>query len=248
MTNQTDIRKEMIDTCLRMNAAGLNLGTAGNLSVRIDGGFLVTPSGISYETMTPGQIVEMDFNERYYGDTIPSSEWRFHHAILKRRPDANAVLHSHAIHCAILASCRLDIPPVHYMVAVAGGSLIKCSGYAPFGTEALSREALAALGPRNACLLGNHGVITLGATMDQAFALLEEVEYLARHYIGTRLLGCGVTLNEAEMAVVLERFKTYGKQADELGDVQDSVGDRVVPPKRGGDRLPQEQKTGEPSR
>jgi L-fuculose-phosphate aldolase len=223
-----------------MNAAGLNVGTAGNLSVRIDGGFLITPSGIAYETMAPDQIVEMDLDGRYYGDIIPSSEWRFHHAILKHRADANVVLHSHAIHCAILASCRLDIPPVHYRVATAGGSLIKCSAYAPFGTEALSREALAALGPRNACLLGNHGVIALGATMAQTLALLEEVEYLARHYIGTRLLGCGVALNEAEMAVVLERFKTYGKQADELADVPDSVGDRVVPPKRGGDRLPQE--------
>jgi L-fuculose-phosphate aldolase len=223
-----------------MNAAGLNLGTAGNLSVRIDGGFLVTPSGIAYETMTPDRIVAMDFDERYYGDTIPSSEWRFHHAILKRRPDANAVLHSHAIHCAILASCRLDIPPVHYRVANAGGSLIKCSGYAPFGTEALSREAVTALGPRNACLLGNHGVIALGTTMAQALVLLEEVEYLARHYIGTRLLGCGVALNEAEMAVVLERFETYGKQANELADITDLEGNRVVPPVRGGDRLPQE--------
>jgi L-fuculose-phosphate aldolase len=240
MTDQTEIRQEMIVTCLRMNAAGLNLGTAGNLSVRVDGGFLITPSGIAYETMTPGDIVEMDFDERYYGDAVPSSEWRFHHAILKHRADANVVLHSHAIHCAILASCRLDIPPIHYRVAVAGGSLIKCSGYAPFGTEALSRVALGALGPRNACLLANHGVIALGTTMAQALALLEEVEYLARHYIGTRLLGCGAALNEAEMAVVLKRFKTYGKQADELADITNLEGDRIVPPVRGGDRLPQE--------
>ena len=239
MNNQIEIRKEMIATCLRMNAAGLNLGTAGNLSVRIDGGFLVTPSGIAYEAMTPYQIVEMDFNERYYGDYMPSSEWRFHHAILKHRADANVVLHSHAIHCAILASCHLDIPPVHYMVAVAGGSVIKCSGYAPFGTEDLSWEALAALGPRNACLLGNHGVITLGTTMHQAFALLEEVEYLARHYIGTRELNSGVTLSAAEMADVLQRFKTYGKQADELADIARSESDHVVSPKHGGDRLPQ---------
>jgi L-fuculose-phosphate aldolase len=189
--------------------------------------------------MTPDQIVEMDFEERYYGEYMPSSEWRFHHAILKHRGDTNVVLHSHAIHCAILSSCHLDIPPVHYMVAVAGGSVIKCSGYAPFGTEDLSWEALAALGPRNACLLGNHGVITLGTTMHQAFALLEEVEYLARHYIGTRQLNCGVTLSAAEMADVLQRFKTYGKQADELADIAKLESDHVVSPKHGGDRLPQ---------
>jgi L-fuculose-phosphate aldolase len=240
MAAQAEIREEMIATCLRINAAGRNPGAAGNLSVRVNRSFLITPSGIAYERMTPDQIVEMDCDGRYYGDTLPSSEWRFHHAILKQRADANVVLHSHAVNCAILASCRLDIPPVHYRVATAGGSLIKCSGYAPFGTEALSREALAALGPRNACLLANHGVITLGTTMVQALALLEEVEYLALHYIGTRLLGCGVALNEAEMAVVLERFKTYGKQADELADITDLDGDRLVPPVRGGDRLPQE--------
>jgi L-fuculose-phosphate aldolase len=239
MTNQTAIRQEMIATCLRMNAAGLNLGTGGNLSVRIDEGFLITPSGLAYETMTHADIVEMDFDERYYGDTIPSSEWRFHHAILKHRADVNAVLHSHAINCAILASCRLDIPAIHYRVAVAGGSLIKCSGYAPFGTEALSREALAALGPRNACLVANHGVIVLGTTMAQALVLLEEVEYLARHYIGTRLLGCGVPLNAAEMDVVLKQFETYGKQAAELAGITDLEGDSVVPPLHGGDRLPQ---------
>ena len=235
MSNQTKIREEMVATCRRMNAAGLNLGTAGNLSVRIDGGFLVTPSGIDYETMTPEQIVEMDFDERYYGDYIPSSEWRFHHAILRRRGDANVVLHSHALHCAILSSCRLDIPAVHYMVAAVGGSAVKCSGYAPFGTEALSREALAALGPRNACLLGNHGVITLGKTISQAYALLEEVEYLARHYIGTRQLGCGVVLDQTEMTVVLERFKSYGKQPGDVIEVADE--NRVEPPAHGGDRL-----------
>jgi L-fuculose-phosphate aldolase len=237
MTDQTRIREEMIATCLRMNAAGLNVGTAGNLSVRISGGFLITPSGIPYEVMQPDQIVEMDIEGRYYGSFVPSSEWRFHHAILTRRADANAVLHSHAIHCAILASCRMDIPAVHYMVAAAGGSIIKCSGYAPFGTEALSREALAALGPRNACLLGSHGVVTLGGTMNQAFSLLEEVEYLAEHYIGTRILGNAVTLSNVEMSVVLERFKTYGKQAHEIEDGQVAGDERVEPPVRGGDHL-----------
>jgi L-fuculose-phosphate aldolase len=237
MINQTEIRREMIATCLRMNAAGLNAGTAGNLSVRVDGGYLITPSGIAYDAMTPEQIVEMDFAGQYYGDYLPSSEWRFHRAIMKHRPDVNAVLHSHAIHCAILASCRLDIPAVHYMIAAAGGSLIKCSGYAPFGTDALSHEALDALGPRNACLLGNHGVITTGATMAKAYALLVEVEYLAQHYIGTRQLGRAVALDGAEMDDVLERFKTYGKQAAELADLGRSVDIGEGPPRRGGDRL-----------
>lgn len=229
------LRQTMIAICRRMNAAGLNCGSAGNLSVRTDKGLLITPSGIAYDAMTPGQIVPMDWDGRYYGQYLPSSEWRFHHAILKARTDINVVLHSHATHASILACCRRDIPPVHYMIASVGGSVIKCSGYAPFGTEALSEMALEALGNRNACLLGNHGVIVLGKTPEKAFALLEEVENLARIYIGTLTLGGGVALSDAEMTAVLERFKTYGKQPDELKDLDVDPVNRVVPPPRGGD-------------
>jgi L-fuculose-phosphate aldolase len=235
MTDQTEIRERMIAACRRMNAAGLNIGSAGNLSVRIDKGFLVTPSGIAYDAMTADQIVTMDFAGRYYGDFVPTSEWRFHHAILKARPDGNVVLHCHAPYCSVLACCRLDIPPIHYMIAATGGDIVKCSGYAPFGTPELSEMALEALGPRNACLLGNHGVITLGKTIEGAFGLLEEVENLARIYTVVRTMGGGVILGEAEMKVVLERFKTYGKQV--LSDEDRKLANRVEPPPRGGDRL-----------
>jgi len=225
-------REEMINACLRLNAEGLNTGSAGNLSVRIDGGFLITPSGVAYDRMTPEMIVEMDMEGRYRGDWVPSSEWRFHWDILRTRSDVNVVLHSHAVNCAILACARMDIEAYHYMVAVAGGSVIKCSGYAPFGTPDLSREALNALGPRNACLLANHGVIALGTTVDKAFGVLAEVEQLARVVIGVRSLGGGRVLSEAEMAVVLSRFRTYGKQVSELTEADLADSDRVTPPER----------------
>ena len=231
MQNTSSIRQQIIDTCRNMNAAGLNVGSAGNLSVRIDGGLLITPSGIAYDAMTVDQIVEMDMDGRYYGDFVPSSEWRFHYDILKARPDVDVVLHSHAVNCAILACCRLDIPPIHYMIGVAGGKIVKCSGYAPFGTQKLSELALEALGPRMACLLGNHGVIALGKTLAGAFHVLEEIENLARIYIGTRALGGGTMLSDEEMDVVLERFKTYGKQAK---DMDPSITERVEPPVFGG--------------
>ena len=150
---------------------------------------------------------------------------------LLSRPDVDVVLHSHAVNCAILACCRLDIPPIHYMIGVAGGKIVKCSGYAPFGTQKLSELALEALGPRMACLLGNHGVIALGKTPAGAFHVLEEIENLARIYIGTRALGGGTMLSDKEMDVVLERFKTYGKQAK---DMDPSITERVEPPVFGG--------------
>lgn len=228
------VRENIIATCRRMNDAGLNVGSAGNLSVRVDGGLLITPSGIAYESMTPDMIAEMDLEGRYYGDYVPSSEWRFHYDILRARPDINVVLHSHATHCAILACSRIDIESHHYMVAAAGGSVIKCSGYAPFGTPELSALALEALGPRNACLLGNHGVIALGPTTGAAFGVLQEVEQLARITIGLRSLGGGYRLNDREMGVVLNRFRTYGKQPSELTEADLADPDRVVPPERAG--------------
>lgn len=237
MQDSTELRREIIATCLKMNAEGLNSGSAGNISVRIDGGFLITPSGIAYDRMTPEQIVTMDMDGRYYGDYVPSSEWRFHYDILRERADAQVVMHSHAPNCATLACCRMDIESHHYMVGVGGGSVIKCSGYAPFGTPDLSREALAALGPRNACLLGNHGVIVLGKTLDKALSVLREVELLARITIGIASIGRGVKLSDDEMAVVLRRFRTYGKQTSELAPEDLNDPDRVVPPERGGDRL-----------
>ena len=106
MKNDHATREAMIATCRRMNAEGLNSGTSGNLSVRIDGGLLITPSGIDYEAMKPEQIVEMDMEGRYYGDYVPSSEWRFHYDILRARPDVGSVIHSHAPYCTMLACCR----------------------------------------------------------------------------------------------------------------------------------------------
>lgn len=231
MSSELQIRQEMIATCLRMNAEGLNVGSSGNLSVRVGDGFLITPSGIPYDKITPDMIVAMDMEGRYFGDYIPSSEWRFHYDILKARPDVNVVLHSHAVHCAILACTRRDIPAIHYMIGVGGGSVVKCSGYAPFGTQALSQEALKALEDRMACLLGNHGVIALGKTQAQAFTVLQEVENLAQIYIGTLAIGGGVILGADEMGVVLQRFKTYGKQ---LGEIDPSITERVEPPVHGG--------------
>jgi L-fuculose-phosphate aldolase len=235
---EEDIRKEMIAICLKMNAAGLNVGTAGNLSVRLRGGFLVTPTGRDYERMQPGDIAAMDFDDRYYGHLYPTSEWRFHSAILKARPEIDVVLHSHALYCTMLASCRMGIPAAHYDIASFGDDHIECSGYAPFGTPELSAEVLKALGARNACLLGNHGVLVLGKTMAKAFQLLQQIEFLAHHYIGTLMLGRGVVLSKDQMHVVLERYKTYGKQPGECERSEAPVEFQIIPPAHGGACLP----------
>jgi L-fuculose-phosphate aldolase len=210
------LRKEIIDTCLKMNGAGINQGTSGNVSARNERGFLITPSGIPYEDMSPEQIVEMDLDGGYRGEVLPSSEWRMHLDIMRSRPEAGAIIHTHAVHATALSSLRRDIPAFHYMIGVGGGTTIRCADYATFGTEDLSRNMLKALEGRTACLLANHGMICFAPNLKKALWLATEVETLARQYWCACQAGKPVVLSDGEMRGVLARFKTYGKQPHEM--------------------------------
>ena len=229
-TNHPELRNEIIDVCRRMNALGINQGTSGNVSARIDGGLLITPSGIPYDDLLPEQIVAMDAEGGYVGDYLPSSEWRMHYDILRHRPEAGAVVHTHAAHCTALACLRTKIPAFHYMIAVAGGKDIRCSDYATYGTQALSDTMLAALEDRRACLLANHGMICFGPNLDKALSLAVEVENLARQYWLARQINPPAILPDEEMQIVLDRIKSYGKQAHELDP--DAPPAFIPPPRR----------------
>ncbi|PLX38561.1 MAG: class II aldolase [Hyphomicrobiales bacterium] len=204
------LRKEIIAACRSMSALDINQGTAGNIGVRHGDGLLITPSGIPYEMMAPEDIVWLGFDGKVEGMRAPSSEWRFHRDILAARPDINAVVHTHAPNATAVAMTRRDLPAVHYMIAAAGGSTIRCAPYATFGTEELSRLALEALADRTACLLANHGMIACGPSLDKAMWLAVEIETLARQYVIACQLGDPVILDDDEIAVVVEKFKTYG--------------------------------------
>ena len=202
----------MIDTCLAMNRLGINQGTAGNASVRVPEGLLITPSGLAYDRMKPEDIVTIDKDGDTRGNGTPSSEWRFHFDIMVTRQDAQAVLHAHPPFCTALACLGMDIPAFHYMVAVAGGDSIRCAPYATFGTQALSDNALRALDGRRACLLANHGMICLAGGLKAALRLAVEVETLAQQYWRALLIGTPRILPADEMKTVLEKFRTYGKR------------------------------------
>lgn len=216
------LREKMVDICRRMNSTGINQGTAGNLSVRTSGGFLVTPSSLPYDIMTPDDLVEMDFDGSYLGRR-PSSEWRFHRDILKNRADINVVLHCHSLYATTLACHHKTIPAFHYMVGVAGGTTVRCADYATFGTQALSDHALKALNGRLACLLGQHGQISLGKDLEQALWLAIEVETLSRMYVQVLTLGEPPILSDDEMARVLNQMKRMsyglGPEAEGSNDV-----------------------------
>jgi L-fuculose-phosphate aldolase len=212
-----DLRDKIIETCLAMNEEGINQGTSGNVSARTDEGFLITASGIPYKKMKPQHVVEMDLDGGYRGDYLPSTEWRMHLDIFKHRKEAQAIVHTHSIYATALACLRKDIPPFHYMIGVGGGTTIRCSAYAEFGTQELSDTMLKALEGRSACLLANHGQIVFGPNLDKALWLAGEVETICHQYWASLQAGHPVILNDAQMSTVLARFKSYGKQPGELG-------------------------------
>ncbi|MDR0735297.1 MAG: class II aldolase/adducin family protein [Zoogloeaceae bacterium] len=212
-----DERAELIATAQAMSAIGLNRGTAGNLSCRLRKddreGFLITPTGMDYARLEPGDIPWIGLDGRHSEGKRPSSEWRLHRDIYAARIEAGAVLHAHSPFAVSLACLRRDIPPFHYMIARFGGDNVRCAAYALFGSQELSNAALSALEGRSACLLANHGMAVYGGDLEQALALGVELETLCEHYWRASLLGEPVLLNAREMAAAQEGFGDYGQQA-----------------------------------
>jgi len=207
----TALREAIIATALQMNALGINRGKSGNVSARIDGGFLVTPSALPYDQTTPDDIVTVHDDGSTVGKRVPSSEWRFHRAIYAARPEVQAIVHAHSPFATTLACLDRGIPAFHYMIAVAGGDDIRCAPYATFGTQALSDHVGAALAGRRACLLAHHGMIATGPSLASALALAVEVETLAEMYWRALQVGEPTKLSDDEMRVVLGKFATYGQ-------------------------------------
>lgn len=211
-------REQLLNISQQLVTLGLNRGTAGNVSVRADNaegqsGFLITPSGLAVDKMSPLDMVWMDFLGNAIGTHPPSSEWRFHRDILQQKPQVNAVIHTHSIYASTFSTFRKDMPPFHYMIALAGGDSIRCAPYALFGSQQLSDNAIEALKDRKACLLANHGMIAVGETLEKALDITQEVETLCEQYLLALQVGEPHILSQQEMLDVLEKFKTYGAWA-----------------------------------
>ena len=209
---ELQIRKEIIATCLKMEAIGINQGTSGNVSHRWKDGILITPSGIAYDQLKPVDIVYVPFSskEDHQGKHAPSSELDFHWDILKAKPEIDCVLHNHSTYATSMAICGMAIPAHHYMVAVAGGHTIPCAEYATFGTEQLSHNILKALEGYTACLLANHGVVTVAPNLPKALWLAVEVENLAKQFIMASQIGTPNILPPEEMDIIVAKFQSYG--------------------------------------
>jgi L-fuculose-phosphate aldolase len=208
-------RERVVDAVRRLDRLGLNRGSTGNASLRwtLEGrpGMLITPTGMGADDLTPQALAWVGEDGRCVGDWAPSSEWQFHQAAYRARPDVGAVLHTHAVHATALGCLGRPLPAFHYMVAVAGGNDVPLVPYATFGSDALSDGVGRALASRDACLLAQHGLVSCGAGMAEAMKVMLEIENLCQTYLLAITAGQPALLDEAEMARVVEKFRRYGQ-------------------------------------
>ncbi len=201
----------VVDAAKRLEAVGLNRGASGNVSVRDGADMLITPTAVPSVDLKAGMIARVAIagDGAYSGTLRPSSEWRFHRDLYRARSGIGAVVHTHAPWCTVMAVARKPLPAIHYMIAAFGGPDIRMADYARYGTEALSHAVLVAMEGRNACLMANHGMLTVGATMTQALWLAEELEAMAHQYVHAQALGGAVVLSDAEIADAALGFASY---------------------------------------
>ena len=214
-----NLKEEVIKFAQKLNSTNLSPLRSGNVSIKVAQnnieGFFITPSGIKYESLKETDIVFLELNKEYDFLKIfnsglnPSSEWRFHQDIYLKKKEAKAIVHAHSPHATAVSAHGKTIPAFHYMIALAGGDDIKCAEYGTFGTKELSQNIIKALEKRKACLMSNHGQITFGQNLKQAFELAEEVENICHQYINTIKLGEPKILSFAEMQKILDKVKNY---------------------------------------
>jgi L-fuculose-phosphate aldolase len=199
-----------------MSDSGLSVGKSGNVSARHGDAMLITPTGIAYDQLRADDIVVIGLDGYVAArQRRPSSEWQFHLGIYRARAEVGGIVHSHSRYATALACAGLAIPAFHYMVAVAGGSEIPLAPYALFGSEELSRNVVATLAGLRAVLLEHHGQVATGPDAMSALDLAHEVEELAAQYVVTRTLGSQRVLPADEMARVIDKFRSYGRQDGE---------------------------------
>jgi L-fuculose-phosphate aldolase len=211
IVSEKQTRQSLVDAVRRLDVLGLNRGSTGNASHRLGPGMLITPTGAGADVQ-PEDLSYVRDDGTPTGRWAPSSEWQFHRAIYRARPDVMAVLHTHAPHATALACLGQKLPAFHYMVAVAGGDDVPLVPYATYGSEALAQGVAQALAERDACLMAQHGLTSCGPTLARALKVMEEVESLAHTYLLARAVGEPPVLDAAEMARVKAQFRSYGRK------------------------------------
>ena len=206
------LRDALLSAARELLGAGLNGGMAGNLSVRLGAGMLITPSAVHPRAMQAGQMVRVSAEGQFEGRSVPSSEWRFHLDLYQVRADVQAIVHTHAPFATALACQRRQVPAFHYTVARFGGDDIRCADYQTFGTPELSQAVVRAMDQRKACLMANHGALAIGRDLVDALDRAVELEQLCELYWRALQGGDPVMLTPEQMQQVRQRYGSYGQR------------------------------------
>ena len=205
-------RKTIVEYGKKLIQAQLTTGTGGNLSIcnREEGLVAIKPSGIDYFEMQPEDVVVVDLQgNKVDGKLKPSSEISFHLGLLNHRANINAVVHTHQVYATTIACLKWELPAVHYLVGLSGNK-VPVAPYATYGSKELAENIVNSIGNYNACLMANHGLVTVGVNMAAAFATAEEIELVSRLYYQAKCIGEPAILSDDEMAGVIKKFTTYG--------------------------------------
>ncbi|MEU1089742.1 class II aldolase/adducin family protein [Streptomyces sp. NPDC005892] len=204
---------DLVRTARRSAADGLVVGTSGNVSVRVGDTVLVTPSGVPYDRLGPEDAIGVDLGgHRVLGTLTPTSELPLHLAVY-RSTDARAVVHTHAVHATAVSTLVDEIPPVHYAAAMLGGP-VRTAGYARYGTPELAAKMLDALRDRTGCLLRNHGTVTYGSSLDEAYDRTAQLEWLCRVWLAAGSVPgrAPSLLSPEQLDEVAEALRGYGQR------------------------------------
>ena len=207
-------RQKLIQYGKKMVENNLTFSTGGNLSIRIDDrSFLITPSGMAYESLKERDLVVMTSEGQILkGDRKPSSEWHMHGAIYNARPEIKVLIHTHSPYVSVVSSLGEELPPISYLIASAGTRTVPLARYETFGTKELGEAAVEAMGDCKAVMLANHGLIAGGDTLAQAFSLAQEIEFCAFMYVTDLSTGKKINfISDDKMDEVIEKFKGYGQ-------------------------------------
>jgi L-fuculose-phosphate aldolase len=210
---QAQAWSELVATACRTVRDGLVVGTSGNVSVRVGDTVLVTPSGVPYDRLTPDDITGVGLDGRQVlGTLVPTSELPMHLAVY-RTTDARAVVHTHAVHATAVSTLVPELPLIHYMAAALGGP-VRVAPYATYGSAELAENMLRALTDRTGCLLQNHGTVTHGATLDQAYDRTAQLEWMCRLWLtASSVPGAEPSLlTRDQLTEVQEKLKGYGQR------------------------------------
>ncbi|MCQ4083399.1 class II aldolase/adducin family protein [Streptomyces sp. RB6PN25] len=213
-TGGEDLREawdDLVATARRTAADGLVVGTSGNVSVRVGDLVLVTPSGVRYDRLGPGDLLAVGLDGRpRIGILRPTSELPLHLAVY-RTTGARAVVHTHAVHATAVSTLVDELPAVHYMCAALGGP-VRVAPYATYGSQELAANMLEALRDRTGCLLRNHGTVVHGASLDQAYDHTAQLEWMCQVWLAATAAGTPTLLAREEIDRVGAKLRGYGQR------------------------------------